>query len=69
MLVFVDENSWGGDAKKAGILRALITEDSHQLNKKYGNLVTQRTFSDIVMASNYDWVMQQSPTERRPLLC
>ena len=42
---------WGGDAKKAGILRALITEDSHQLNKKYGNLVTQRTFNDIVMAS------------------
>ena len=65
LLVFVDENSWGGDAKKAGTLRALITEDSHQLNKKYGNLVTQRTFGDIVMASNYDWVMQQSPTERR----
>jgi hypothetical protein len=67
-LMFVDEGSWGGDRKKNGKLKTLITEKSMQINKKGIPKYSVPNLLNIIIASNEDWVIPAGKGSRRYMI-
>jgi hypothetical protein len=65
ILLFIDEMVWGGDKERAGTLKKLTTEEYTYVNEKYMSLLRVRNLSNIIMASNEDWVVPAGATDTR----
>jgi len=63
--LFLDEMVWGGDKKSAGILKALITEETLKIEAKGYSPYMSRAFQNVIMSSNEDWVVPASAEARR----
>ena len=63
--VFLDEALWAGDKKGEGVLKALITEPSFQLEAKFRDPIMVDNRLRIIVASNNDWVVPTGIGDRR----
>jgi hypothetical protein len=63
--VFLDEALWAGDKKGEGILKALITEPSFQLEAKFRDPIMVKNRLFIMVASNNDWAVPTGIGDRR----
>jgi len=65
LLVYVDEGFWAGDKSSEGVLKALITEDTHLVEFKGLNAVPMKNFIRVIISSNHDWVVPAGMDDRR----
>ncbi|WP_321417317.1 DUF5906 domain-containing protein [uncultured Desulfobacter sp.] len=65
VLVYVDEAFWAGNKKYEGALRALITEDTLDIEHKGVNCFTIRNHINWVFATNNSWAVPAGLEERR----
>ena len=63
--VFLDEALWAGDKKGEGVLKALITEPSLQLEAKFRDPIRVENRLRIIVASNNDWAIPAGIGDRR----
>ena len=63
--VFLDEALWAGDHKGEQILKALITEDTFQLERKFCDAIPVPNRLRIMIASNNDWIVPVGTKGRR----
>jgi Family of unknown function (DUF5906) len=63
--VFLDEALWAGDKKGEGVLKALITEPSLQLEAKFRDPIRVENRLRIIVASNNDWAIPAGVGDRR----
>nr|QBK85305.1 MAG: DNA helicase [Iridovirus LCIVAC01] len=68
LVLFLDEVVWGGDKKSAGKLKKLVTETTHRIEQKNLPVYTVKSFVNIIMASNEDWIVPAIKNERRWLV-
>jgi hypothetical protein len=64
-VVFLDEALWAGDKKGEGVLKALITEPSLQLEAKFRDPIRVENRLRIIVASNNDWAIPAGIGDRR----
>jgi hypothetical protein len=65
LLVHADEAFWAGDKKAEGVLKALITEDTIQIEMKGKDVITFRNHIRLIVSSNNDWIVPAGNEERR----
>lgn len=65
LLVFADEMFWGGDKKKTGQLKTLLTEETRTSNQKYAPQRKTTNMINWIFASNEDWVIPAGTRARR----
>jgi len=65
LFVFADEMTWGGDKKRSGILKKLLTEESLSINKKYAPQQRISNCMNFVFASNEEHVVPAGTNARR----
>ncbi len=65
LLVFANEAVWGGDKRRQGPLKALITDDSCKLETKGKDAVFVRNYKRIIAASNADHPVPVDRGDRR----
>ena len=65
LVLVVNEASWGGYAKDAGIVKALITEPFQQIERKGITPVSEANFKRCFFLSNNDWVVGMDTDDRR----
>src|SRR6516162_6953335 len=63
--VFLDEALWAGDHKGEQILKALVTEDTFQLERKFCDPIPVKNRLRIMIASNNQWIVPVSTRGRR----
>ena len=63
--VFLDEALWAGDRKGEQILKALITEDTFQLERKFCDPIPVKNRLRIMIASNNQWIVPVGIRGRR----
>jgi|SRR5581483_8198127 len=63
--VFLDEALWAGDRKGEQILKALVTEDTFQLERKFCDPISVKNRLRIGIASNNDWIVPVGTRGRR----
>jgi hypothetical protein len=64
-LLYVDEAFWAGDKQGESVLKGLITEDKHVIERKGVDSRQKKNHLSIIMASNSDWVVPATEGERR----
>lgn len=65
LVVFADEAFWAGDKKSEGVLRALVTEDTLQIEMKGKDVLTMRNYIHLMVATNEVWAVPSGNKERR----
>jgi len=65
LLVYADEAFWAGDKKAEGVLKAMITEETIQIEVKGKDVLTLRNHIRLLISSNHDWVVPAGNEERR----
>lgn len=65
LVVFADEAFWAGDKAGEGTLKALITEPTLPIERKFFNVETVPNRVKLIMASNNEWVVPAGMDERR----
>jgi hypothetical protein len=65
VLVFADELSWTGNKSDAGILKALITEPTRFMEKKFADAIQVKNCTHLIFASNETWAIPAESTDRR----
>jgi hypothetical protein len=65
LLVYADEAFWAGDKKAEGVLKAMVTEDTIQIELKGKDVVTFPNYIRLLISSNHDWVVPAGNEERR----
>lgn len=65
VLVFADELSWTGNKSDAGILKALITEPTRLMEKKFADAIQVKNCTHLIFASNEVWAIPAESTDRR----
>lgn len=65
VVLFADEAFFAGDKKHESILKALITENTFQVEHKGVDAEVAPNFSHLLMASNEDWVVPAGANDRR----
>ena len=63
--VFLDEALWAGDRKGEQILKALITEETFQLERKNYDPIPVRNCLRLMIASNNQWIVPVGVRGRR----
>ena len=63
--VFLDEALWAGDRKGEQILKALVTEDTFQLERKFCDPIPVKNHLRIMIASNNQWIVPVGTRGRR----
>ena len=63
--VFLDEALWAGDRKGEQILKALITEETFQLERKNYDPIPVKNCLRLMIASNNDWIVPVGTKGRR----
>ena len=64
-VVFLDEALWAANKKGEGVLKALITEPTLQLEAKFRDPIMVDNRLRIIVASNNDWVVPTGIGDRR----
>lgn len=64
-VVFLDEALWAGDRKGEQILKALVTEDTFQLERKFCDPIPVKNRLRIMIASNNQWIVPIGTRGRR----
>ena len=64
-LMFCEEAFFAGDKRHESVLKALVTEETMQVERKFGTARTVPNRLSIVMASNEEWVVPAGQNERR----
>lgn len=62
---FLNESTWGGFRQSVGRLKALITDRTITVEKKYLLKFQVRNYSHIIIAGNHDWVAPVAIHDRR----
>ncbi len=65
IVVYADEAFWAGDKRAEGVLKALITEDTIQIEMKGKDVITFRNYIRLLISSNHEWVVPAGNEERR----
>lgn len=65
VLVFLDEATWGGDKREAGVLKGRITSSTMQIERKHLPMLTETSMLHVIMASNEDWPVGIDRDDRR----
>jgi phage/plasmid-associated DNA primase len=65
ILILADEAIWGGDKKKVGALKALITEPKLFIEAKGKDGYWINNFKHLIVSSNEDWAVHLDPDDRR----
>ncbi|MFP6869023.1 MAG: primase-helicase family protein, partial [Nitrospinota bacterium] len=65
LIVYADEAFWAGDKKAEGVLKAMITEDTIQIEMKGKDVLTFRNHIRLLVTSNHEWVVPAGNEERR----
>jgi hypothetical protein len=65
ILVFLDEAVWGGDKRAEGKLKQLITESTILFEPKGIDSMTLKSYLNVIIASNEEWVVPATGDERR----
>ncbi len=65
LMVFCDEGYWAGSKSDEGMLKALITEPSFQIEPKGKDSFPVKNFVNLIIASNNKWVVPAGLEERR----
>ena len=65
IVVYADEAFWAGDKKAEGVLKALITEDTQQIEMKGKDVFTVQNHIRLLISSNHRWVVPAGNEERR----
>jgi len=65
LLLFFDEASWGGEKQRAGILKKIITEDTMEIEGKFGARFSVDSFLNTIIASNETWLIPADMKARR----
>ncbi len=64
-LVFLDEATWGGDKKEAGVLKGRITSDTITIERKHLAAIDEHNMMHLILASNEDWPVGIDRDDRR----
>lgn len=65
LFVFADEMTWGGDKKRSGILKKLLSEESVSINKKFAPQQSVSNCMNFVFSSNEEHVVPAGINARR----
>jgi hypothetical protein len=65
VLVFADELSWTGNKSDAAILKALITEPTRFMEKKFADAIQVKNCTHLIIASNDAYAIPAELTDRR----
>jgi hypothetical protein len=65
MIVFIDEAFWAGNKQAEGVLKAMVTEDTVNIEPKGCDVYRVKNHIRILMASNNDWIVPAGMDERR----
>ena len=65
MLNFVDEALWGKDKKNEGKLKALISEKTLTVERKYVEAMQKKNYSRFIFASNEEHAVPMATDDRR----
>ena len=63
--LFADEAIFAGDKQAANAIKSLITEDVISIERKGLDITQERSYLQIAMASNHDWMVDASADARR----
>lgn len=65
VVVYADEAFWAGDRKAEGVLKAMITEPTQQIELKGKDVITVENHIRLMISSNHNWVIPAGAEERR----
>ena len=65
ILINLNECTWGGDKKKEGRLKELITENQITINQKNVKTYSIDNYANVVVTSNNDWILGINKNDRR----
>lgn len=65
LLINANEAIWGGDKRKAGTLKALITDKTHTLELKHKEAIQISNYVRLIVTSNEDWAVPVGIDDRR----
>lgn len=64
-LIFIDEGSFGGNRKEAGVIKTRVTEPYVVMEQKGVDPIRMKNFSLVILASNEDSVVPADTGDRR----
>ncbi len=65
LVVAADEVLWPGGKRGEGVFKSLISEGETMIERKGLDAYSSRSFTNLVMATNEDWVVPATKDERR----
>jgi hypothetical protein len=65
LLVYANEATWGGDKHNLGALKALITDEWSDLERKGFDVIRSRNVARFLVNSNERWAVPQGMGDRR----
>ena len=65
ILINLNECTWGGDKRKEGRLKELITENQITINQKNVKTYSIDNYANVVVTSNNDWILGINKNDRR----
>jgi hypothetical protein len=65
ILINLNECTWGGDKKKEGRLKELVTENQITINQKGIKTYSVDNYCNLVVTSNNDWILGINKNDRR----
>jgi len=65
LLLHADEAIWAGDLKSEGVLKNLVTNGVHHIERKGIDSIEVPNYVRLLLTSNSDWVVPAGPEERR----
>jgi hypothetical protein len=69
LIIHANEATWGGDKKKEGILKALITDKERAVEMKGKDVFSVKNYARLIISSNNDWVTPVGLDDRRFVFC
>lgn len=65
LMMVLDEAFWSGDVEANGILKDLVTGDTHSIERKGKDIYELQNLTRVVVMGNEDWLVPASEDERR----
>ena len=65
LMLHADEGFWAGDKSAEGVLKDLVTGESHFIEMKGQDVIPVRNYIRLLVTSNEDWVVPAGMEERR----
>jgi len=65
ILVNLNETNWGGDKKMVGSFKEFITDSTIVINRKGKNSYTINNYSNTIITTNEDWIVNINNNDRR----